>query len=366
MKVAVVYGGPSPEHEISILTGLQCERVLTRAGETVTSVYWSRNGDFHLVDNGLEARDFLNGVPSGAKPLELRVGATTGFFSPGRLRSTHLDVDAVLNACHGGPGESGTLNAIFETSGTPCTGGPAYAAQLGMDKLAFGALSAQLGLAAVPRVALTPDGPPPAFEAPYIVKPRFGGSSIGIQKVADLDTARALLKSSPHLRAGAVIEPYLEGAYDVNFSYVTDPDVAISQPERPARGDSHIFDFSQKYLQGGAGITSAAREFPAQMDPAHVAAAEECIRALLAAGNFRGIGRVDFLVKDDQILLNEINTIPGAMAFYLWPDRTESELLTSMIEGARKAPVPAIASSNETIEALRVAGGISQKLRTGH
>jgi len=84
---AVVFGGPSPEHEISILTGLQAERVLTRAGEQVVSLYWGPTGAWHLVPNGTEAKDYLEGAPSGSRPLEVRLGSDGGFFVKGRLRS---------------------------------------------------------------------------------------------------------------------------------------------------------------------------------------------------------------------------------------------------------------------------------------
>jgi D-alanine-D-alanine ligase len=363
MSIVIVFGGPSPEHEISVLTGLQCERVLTDAGEEVTSVYWARSGDFHRVPVGLEAKDFVQGTPTSAKPVQLVAGSDGGFHAPGRFKSTRIRTEVVLNACHGGPGELGVLNAILELAGIPCTGGPSYAAQLGMDKLAFGAVVEVLGLPCVQRVALSADTTTVPFDGPFLLKPRFGGSSLGIERVADLETARAFAGSSAQLRAGAVIEPYLDGAADINFSFRTFPDVVVSEPERPTRSDAAILDFDQKYLQGAAGLASAAREFPAALPQDVREGAESSVRRLVSALNYQGIGRVDFLLHEGRILLNEINTIPGAMALYLWPNEDKAELLRGMLLDARRVRTIASAGSTETIEALRVAGGISEKLR---
>ena len=76
---AVVFGGPSPEHEISILTGLQAERVLTDGGDTVHPIYWAPSGEWFLVPNGTEAKDYLEGAPKSAKPLEVRLAPEPGF-----------------------------------------------------------------------------------------------------------------------------------------------------------------------------------------------------------------------------------------------------------------------------------------------
>ena len=85
--VAVVFGGNSPEHDISILTGLQCERVLQRAGADVAAVYWDRGGEWHLVPPGTEARDYLDGAPAAATRLELRLGSEPGWYRRKGMRS---------------------------------------------------------------------------------------------------------------------------------------------------------------------------------------------------------------------------------------------------------------------------------------
>lgn len=365
-RVTVLFGGPSPEHEISILTGLQCERVLTDAGVEVQSIYWERTGQFSQVPTGLEAIAFASGRPDGASELTLEIGPDGGFVKRSRMRSQRLAVDVVLNCCHGGPGEAGVITGALELCGIPSTGGSAAASWLGMDKLAFGALVEHLDIPTLPRVALTSSTAEVPFEGPYIVKPRFGGSSLGISVVDDLETARALAHSSPALRVGAVIEPYLAEFDDINAAFRTRPEFAVSFLEKPIRGSSGHYAYADKYLRG-EGLNSAPREVPAKVSDEVEAQVGDWARRLVEAAGFEGIGRIDFLLTPTGFFLNEINTIPGAMSLYLWPeDQSYADLLRGMVQEARQRPGLSTAHAIEQPgEALRVAGGISQKLSVG-
>ena len=111
-------------------------------------------------------------------------------------------------ACHGGPGEDGTLQAALDLAGVRYTGPSAAGAALGMDKLAFGGAMAAAGVPSLPRAAFTADGADPDFAGPYIVKPRFGGSSIGIEITDDLDAgpgAGAHVAPLPRRRRGRAV-----------------------------------------------------------------------------------------------------------------------------------------------------------------
>src|SRR5262245_28029440 len=145
MALAVLFGGPSPEHDISILTGLQVARVLADAGEQVTGLYWSKSGDWHAVVPSLEARDFLEGQPRSATPVKLVLGAGGGFHEDKR-KLRLLDIEVAVNCCHGGPGEDGTLQAALDLAGVAYTGPSAAAAALVMDKAAAHALAEGCGV----------------------------------------------------------------------------------------------------------------------------------------------------------------------------------------------------------------------------
>jgi D-alanine-D-alanine ligase len=361
-QLAIVFGGPSPEHDISILTGLLCERVLREAGQDVVPLYWSRVGDWFQCPASGEPKDFLEGAPKGSTKLEVVLGA--GFQTPkkGLGGGKALALDAALNCCHGGAGESGGLNSLFDLLGVPLTGGPAAIAALGMDKLAFGAVLAAHGLPTLPRVAVGADSVP--FEGPYILKPRFGGSSIGIEVVEDLATARALAKSSVHLRQGAVVEPFVRGAIDLNMAYSTHPALQTSlleKPLAPAEGEG-IYSFEEKYLRTD-GLVAAPRELPAQVPDAVLKEAERLTAAVVDVVGLKGVGRLDFLLIDDVLHVNEVNTIPGSMSLYLWPSTVKpSTLLLGAVEEAKSAARFSAPAPFEPGAALRAAGGMAGKL----
>ena len=365
---AVVFGGPSPEHEISILTGLQSERVLTRAGQQAVPLYWAPTGGWFVVPSGTEARDYLEGVPAGSKPVDIRLGADPGLFLKGRLRSERLWIDAALSCLHGGLGEGGGFVGLFALLGVPTTGSTVYASAVGMDKLAFGGLMLSAGIPSLPRVALEPDAEP-TFPGPYIVKPRFGGSSIGIEIVDDIAAARAIARTSVHLRAGAVVEPFRRDLVDMNMSFRTAPTLEVSDLERPLRTAEGVYSYADKYLAGGtgeeAGLSSAPRELPAKVPDAVSQQAAELARRVAAVTLLTGIVRVDFLydAAREELFVNEVNSVPGAMALYLWaPKRSAAEVLLAALVEARDAGVPAASSGFGSGAALRAAGGISGKL----
>jgi D-alanine-D-alanine ligase len=369
-RVAVIYGGPSPEHDVSILTGLQAVHALSRAQGigSVRSLYWSKSGDWYEVHPTTEAAGFLEGVPSSAVRLRFISGLGGGFVRPKsglRPREDRLDLDAILICCHGGPGEDGSLQGALDLTGLHYSGPTAIGAALGMDKLAFGALMVYAGLPALSRVPLTEDGEQPAFAPPYILKPRFGGSSIGIEVVADFATARARLKANPHLRRGAVLEPYHEEMFDLQLAARSWPDLQLSAIERPlrTRPDGEILGYQDKYV-GAEGMTSAPRELPAKISPELDQRIRTLGREAALLVGLRGVARLDFLSDGEDLFINEINTIPGSLAHYLWidPRLALTSLLLDLLTEAVARPAASYSTAGSDGSVLRVAGTIASKL----
>ena len=376
-RPAVLFGGPSPEHDVSILTGLQASHALARAGHDVAAVYWSKAGEWFSVEPTIEKEAFLDGVPRKAQPLRLVVARDGGFLPEGGGlgRKRALEISAVLNCCHGGPGEDGTLQGALDLAGIRYTGPTAAGAALGMDKLAFAGVVAAAGLPHLPCVALDPAGDQPApFDGPYIVKPRFGGSSIGIQTFEDWPSVLAFIRSpQPLLRAGAVAEPYRPDAVDLNIGVRSHPGLQLSAIERPLRAavtagagagaGAGILGYRDKYV-GGEGMASAPRELPAQLP----AAQEELIRSAAARvavlAGVRGVARLDFLADGDEVLVNEINTIPGSLAKHLWVDPAVpfTTLLADLLAEATAGPGRQYSTQGADGSVLRAAGSISAKL----
>jgi D-alanine-D-alanine ligase len=364
-RPAVIFGGPSPEHDISILTGLQAARTLAKAGRSPACLYWSKTNAWFEVDDRLEGVDFADGVPRGARPLRLVVGSDGGFVAEsGALRKERpLDVSAAVVCCHGAPGEDGTLQAALDLAAIPYTGPDAMGAALGMDKLAFGEVCRGAGLPVLPReVVDAADGWSPSFGGPYIVKPRFGGSSIGISVAADADAVRAVARQSVHLRDGAVVEPFREGAVDLEIAVRTYPRLELSAIALPDRR-SGIYSYREKYV-GGEGMAGAPRRLNPDLPGETASTVHQAVQAISRVARLRGVARVDFLLEGEAVHVNEVNTIPGSLAAYLWVDPVVAfvDLLDAMLEEAARRPTTHWATEGADGTALRSAGTIDGKL----
>jgi D-alanine-D-alanine ligase len=371
--VAIIFGGPSPEHDVSVLTGLQAARELARAGSTVRALYWSKVGEWFEVDPALEAPAFVDGVPGGATPLRLVAGPGGGFSAEGGrfARARPYPVDVAIVCCHGGPGEDGTLQGLLDLAGIAYTGPTVASAALGMDKLAFCGLVRNAGIPTLDRVALESDTATVGFEGPYIVKPRFGGSSIGIEVVADLATARGLLETNRHLAAGAVLEPYRDDCFDLQIAVRSWPQMELSAIERPLRtpraggaaGEPEILGYADKY-KGGEGMASAPRELPAAVSERLAERIQAAARSVARLAGVRGVARIDFLSDGVEAFVNEVNTIPGSLARYLWIDPPVgfSRLLSDLVDEAISRPTRHWSSAGADGTVLRGAASIAAKL----
>ena len=355
-KPAVIFGGPSDEHDISVLTGLQ----VTRALGDVYAVFWAKSGKWFLVDPALEAVDFAEGAPRGSRELGFTAVPGGGLMR----KKKPLDVSVVLVACHGGPGEDGTLQGLLDIVGLRYTGPGRAASALSMDKLAFGAAMAAAGLPTLPRALVSlSDESPPLFGAPFIVKPRFGGSSIGIEIAKDWPTVLALKKSSHYFDQGAVVEPFLEASRDLQVAVRTYPEWELSAVESPVRTAEGIYSYDQKYL-AWSGEASEGRELPATLSHKVAEELRALSRRVTDVAGLRGIARIDFLEINGDLHVNEVNTIPGSMAAYLWlsPPRARAELFSDMIAEAESGAARAFSVAGSDGTALRNAGTIASKL----
>jgi D-alanine-D-alanine ligase len=366
--VGVIFGGPGPEHDVSVLTGLQAERCLNDHGVPATGLYWGKGGEFYDVGAGREAAGFRDGVPAGAHPLVagLGPGAERGFARPRKLgQPVPVPLRVAVVCCHGAPGECGRLQGLLDLMGVPYAGPSQAGAALGMDKLAFAAVAERAGVPAIPRLDLA-SAAGPALEAlgrPLIIKPRFGGSSIGVELVDDLDSARALAQSSPLYGAGALAEPFLKGWYDVNVAMRAWPQAQLSAIERPIGRSGPLLSYADKYVPD-EGMAGAAREVPAALAPDVAAAMTAQARAIMTAAGVRGVARLDFMTDGSAVLVNEINTIPGSLARYLWidPEVPFERLLGDLIEEALARPAyrPVLAGADGRL--LHNAASVAAKL----
>jgi D-alanine-D-alanine ligase len=361
---AVIFGGPSPEHDISILTGLLVARALGHP----YCLYWSKSGDWSEVEPDLEGIDFVDGVPKKSRPLRLVAGPNGGFLGEGGAlrKERSLEISAAVLCCHGAPGEDGTLQAALDLAGIPYAGPTVAGAALGMDKLAFGGVVVAAGLPSLPRVlASHATGWSPPFPAPFIVKPRFGGSSIGIEVAADVAAVHGLLRNSVHLRAGAVVEPFRPDSTEVQIAVVAHPELRLSNLLAPKQstGASSFYSYRDKYVPG-EGMHAAQGEIDPTLPDGMAEGLRHAARTIADLAGVRGVARIDFLVDGDAWFVNEINTIPGSLSKHLWVDPAVAigDLLAGLLDEARRRPTTHWSTAGADGSALRSAGDIQGKL----
>lgn len=346
--VAVFFGGPSPEHEVSVITGLQAVSALRSRGHDVLPVYVSKGGRWFTGDR-------LDDVGRYKDLAVLQKTADEMALSPGPGRSLRLMpvsqplvgrkegvlVDCVLLAFHGGAGENGGVQGLCESLGVPFTGSGVMASSLGMDKVRAKLLCEAAGIPVVEWVEITEQGWLGEEDAglnriidtlgfPVIVKPVHLGSSIGIAKVEDRDGLEAAIEEAFRYDASVMVERCIPNLREINCSVLGKAgNRKISVLEEPVSGEGTL-SFEDKYLRGSsgrgskggaeAGMASLDRIIPAPIPTELADRIADLAGRIFDALDGNGVARIDFLMDDAtrQVWFNEINTIPGSLSFYLW------------------------------------------------
>ena len=352
MRVGVCFGGPSVEHDVSIISAQQLMAALEDRHEPVP-VYLARDGRWWTGDALRDVGAFGTDTPAGAEPVELRLGSAGSPFAvpaTSRFRGERdVPVDVVVNAIHGTGGEDGALLGALEQTDLPYAGGGVRAAAAAMDKALAKLVFRDAGVDVNPhhelaRERFAADPAAAAREAvtevgePCFAKPSALGSSIGVARCADAAELEEALELCFELDRRALVEPSLDEAIEINAAVLGRPggELRVSVLEQPVKGDGAL-SFEDKYLRAGGkggdkagpggtkssseGMASADRLIPAPIDESLADRIREAARRAHAALGFAGVVRYDFFVQDDRVILNEANTVPGSFAFYLFePD----------------------------------------------
>lgn len=353
-RVAVVFGGSSVEHDVSIITAQQVMAVLGEQ-HTVLPIYVAGDGRWWTGASLRDVGSFASQPPQGASPVELRLGGRSAFVERhgrGFKKERTLDVDVVVNAIHGTGGEDGSLLGALELAGIPYAGRGVAAAAVAMDKHLAKAVVKEAGIDVLEHERIERaqwEADPDAVmnriakrfaDNPTFVKPATLGSSVGVQRCATRDDLNDALELAFELDRQAIVEPFASGAIELNCAVIGRPggELTASEVERPIGGDEGL-SFEDKYLRGGGkgkggqaakgsagggakgdGMAAQDRVIPADVAPELRDAIREQARKAHAALRLAGVVRYDFFVFDDgdRIVLNEPNTVPGSFSFYLF------------------------------------------------
>lgn len=311
MKLAILFGGASYEHEISIVSAITVMEKLPRF--ELTFVFCDQDHTFYRIDRGnMKAKYFASGDYKKAPVLTLMQG---GFLQKRRLGATE-HVMPVLNLIHGADGEDGTVASLLAFYGIRFIGPRTDASVLSFDKRITKWFAAGRGVRTVAYEALHAGGERTVKTAlPCIVKPSRLGSSIGVSVVKDANALDYALDVAFEFDESVIVEPFIGGVKEYNLAgYKGANGIVYSIIEEPQKNE--FLDFDKKYLD----FARTGEIGSAAVDPLLEAQLKKAFE-ILYEGMFEGaLIRCDFFVIDGEVYLNEINPIPGSMANYLFAD----------------------------------------------
>ena len=389
-KVAVMFGGRSVEHEISVITALQLIDAIDVVKYEPVPVYIAPSGKWYS-GKALLNRDFYKNMPSsltevlevtllpkpGAKGLTiLRAkkqqsswqGLFYSFKAPAE-EEEQIAVDIFFPAFHGSFGEDGCIQGLFEMAGVTYTGCDVVSAAVSMSKYHCKKFLESHGIPVLPSALVARESvetglgsnlnqvreailqTPGMEKFPLFVKPANLGSSIGISKAADAPALDAALLKAFKYDYQVLVEPCLENKLEINVSVLDDSTPVSSVVEIPVASGEEL-TYEDKYMRGGgkgkkgggpqtlgmAGLTRVID--PENLDPENKELARKYAQEAFVKLGCAGVARIDFMLdlSTNKLYFNEINPLPGSLSYYLWvksePVVLYTDMLTKIIERA--------------------------------
>ena len=341
-KLAVLFGSRSTEHDVSIVSGLQLLENVNKQKYDAYPVYVARTGEWFIGDplkdisfykkfdpnaKGL-TRVYLPPVPNCGGLYSLSGG---GLFQKGGVKV--MDMDCAILAFHGMHGEDGCMQGLFELSDIPYSSVGVTGSGVGMDKIIMKAVFESMGLPVLPskycyRSQWLSDPEKVLTEMervgdyPLYVKPANLGSSIGISRATNRESLRNAIDVAAHYDRRILVEKGVSKRREINCACLGyGADCMASACEQPVTKED-LLNFKDKYLAGakGQGMESLTRIIPAPIDDAMTKRIQEMTCEIFRMLECKGVVRIDFMIDeaDNCVYVNEINTIPGSFAFYLF------------------------------------------------
>ncbi len=335
--IAVFFGGKSPEHDISVITGVLTLNSLRKADYEVLPVFIDKKGEWFTGETLFDLDNYKNLDYKALKRVTLLASDNALYYlKKGKLKRI-VSISSAINCCHGGDGENGNLGGLIELSNIALCSPSALSSALFMDKvktkLALKGIGVKTLNAIVKNSSAITQKELEGYEYPLIVKPNFLGSSVGIRKVNNYDELLSALSYALKYSNEVLVEPCLTDFIEINCAVYRNEtgDVVVSECERPISSED-ILSFSDKYKNG-------KREFPASIPKKISDKIKETAEKVYNAYIERGVIRIDFFLVGERVLVNEVNTVPGSLAHYLFSDTLEgfSKMLKEIIAQAERA-----------------------------
>lgn len=358
IKLGVIFGGPTVEHEVSVISALQAMESMDSEKYDIIPIYISKDRTWYsgkmLMD--IEVYKDFDNLKRYAKKVNL-INKDGAFYlqSVTGLKRIVSEIDIVFPIVHGCGMEDGSLQGYLETVGVPYVGSGVAASALGQDKVFMKQIMTSTGFPVVPYTWFfdneylnNQDEIVKMIKKigfPVVVKPALQGSSVGISYVKDeKDLDKAIIEAIKYDQK-IVVEKAVSNLIEVNASVIGNMEYQEVSTLEEVGTDEDFLTYDDKYIGNGKGtkskgMASASRIIPARIDEKLTNEIKEMSKELFKSFNFSGVCRIDYLIdkKENKVYVNEPNTIPGSLSFYLWQPvgKEYNQLLDELITTAIK------------------------------
>lgn len=382
-QVAVLFGGRSAEHEISVITALQAIKAIDSLRYHVIPVYISLSGKWYTGEPLLE-KTFYRQLPHALSQLQevtlLPDPSIQGLLSLSKKKKSEqavIPIDVCLLAFHGQYGEDGCVQGLLELADIPYTGCGVLASALAMNKYHSKVFLQAHGIPVLPSIVIKREHAMQDLQAvhqlihqtpglehfPLFIKPCHLGSSIGIGVAEDSVSLNAALVKAFRYDDEVIIEPCVSNLMEINVSVLEGQPAIASIVEIPL-SEGRTLTYEDKYLRGGkkqgnrtqAGMASLTRIINPDSNQLNPSIKQQAIDYALKSFtllNGGGVARFDFIFDKNQqkLYFNEINPIPGSLSFYLWeksePRRLYTDVIDHMLQSAQQRHIKRLALKTE-------------------
>lgn len=363
ITVAVFFGGKSTEHDISCISANQAIHAINTEKYDVLPVYISRDQEFYIGEELMDLGNyysFINNPESVLTKVKIYKDGTKVYVEPVKksllsFKDERKTIDVAFPVVHGTNVEDGTLAGFLQMLDLPYTSCDVLGGAVGQDKAIMKSIFKAEGIPMVDYFVVHAGDFEDNYKEylakakeigfPLIAKPANLGSSIGIEVIKTQKVFKEKIEECLKYDFKVVVERMVEELQEVNISVLGNIDNNRVSVIEDVTSGSDMLDFSEKYLGGGKGskgtkagvktgtksfnktgasqgMASTSRKFPADITPEQKKTVEEVAVKAFRALNSHGCVRIDFMIdkKNGQVYCNEINTIPGSLAFYLWKE----------------------------------------------
>ena len=334
-NLAVTFGGRTVEHDISIITASQLMSNADKNKYNIIPIYIDRDGKWYTGEKLFDVAVFKRFDPNtkGVKRVFLSCAADATLYEYGKKQKPICQIDVAIPAMHGLHGEDGTIQGLFELSDIPYSSAGVTGSAVCMDKIIMKSAFIGFGFPVLDSVFCERDDFYSDSDAvcekvetklgyPVFVKPANLGSSIGVNRADSRDALIYAMEVAAKYDRRILVEKAVTDIKEVNCSVMgTAANAKTSVIEQPVTA-SRFLGFEEKYLSDGKskGMKSLGRKIPADISDEMAARVHQLSLDIFKSLDLKGLVRIDYIIDQstDTLYVNEVNTIPGSFAFYLW------------------------------------------------